>query len=308
MASPLFAVMFYLSFLFVGADPAEPSALSTVLIFYLIFTGLFDAPHIFSTFSRTYKDPVERSRNPWLHWMVLAIAVSLSVGTSQLGRSDVFLTLLNFYGAWHIVKQNIGFIRMYQRLNPALQTAHSRYEIHIVIAGLFFFYLFGHSDVEEFFREVWWTSTLLLALRIFICLSLFYYSFHIAIDNYRVWKSTGSVNLPKLGMIFSSLFLVFWLAALKVNPLMLIALSTIGHDLQYQAWMWFYNKKRFSISWARVALLLSLMVGAVIALGPEPVTPIYNGVVLWHYFIDGIIWKFSSSPELLGLLSDEMPT
>jgi hypothetical protein len=91
---------------------------------------------------------------------------------------------------------------------------------------------------------------------------------------------------------------------LDVHPLLLIALSTIGHDLQYQAWMWTYNR-RMSMFKLRPALVcvVCMVIGALIAFGPEQWAPLYNGFVLWHYFIDGFIWRFGTSPELGPMLS-----
>ncbi|HRO66893.1 MAG TPA: hypothetical protein PL182_04955, partial [Pseudobdellovibrionaceae bacterium] len=100
----------------------------------------------------------------------------------------------------------------------------------------------------------------------------------------------------------------FWLSVLNAPPLLLIAISTIGHNIQYQAWMWIYNQRRTRrILVPGLALAISLAVGITMIVSSDLWAIPYNGVVLWHYFIDGHIWHFGSSPELAMMLESNAP-
>lgn len=304
IASPLVAAAFYGIYSLTGGS-LDPENTRT-LTFFLFFTALFDAPHIFQTVSRTHFDPVERSRQRGLIWLLPVAAISISFLSDHLGFVDEFFVLLSLYGAWHIVKQNMGFLRLYQRMNSKFEPVSHRWEPSILIVGLVYFY-FHHegsareilgNQAERVFNSEWFLVSQEMSFWVFV-FSIVAFGW----NNIQCRVRTGGVNVPKLLLMFSSLFLIVWLTFLEVSPLMLLALSTIGHNIQYQAWMWHYQSKR-SEGWKvpSFVLALSLGLGALLLVVPNSLMVIYNGLVLWHYFIDGRIWRFSSSPELAPLL------
>ncbi|MBX3039111.1 MAG: hypothetical protein KF789_00215 [Bdellovibrionaceae bacterium] len=308
IASPLVAVAFYAIYLGTvsatgwTADSADEFA----FLLFLLFTGLFDAPHIFQTFARTHLDEAEYRRHRLLHWTSLAVTITVSIAAYMLDWSDLFLSLLSVYGAWHIIKQNVGFVRIYQKTNRHLEPRHSRLETRLLPLSLIFYYLHGHSDFEDLIRSVFahvpWFNALSI-LQLVSTLTVITLMAIVFWRNFQVFREKGQWNSPKMAMIASSLILVFWLSLLNAPPLLLIAISTIGHNIQYQAWMWIYNQRRTRrVLVPSLALAGSLALGIMMIMGSDLWAIPYNGVVLWHYFIDGHIWHFGAAPELVVML------
>jgi hypothetical protein len=100
------------------------------------------------------------------------------------------------------------------------------------------------------------------------------------------------------------------------NDLFLVAeaLKTAYHDVQYQGWIMHYQRRRFRLGrvvavWIGLALLYGLAVGILEIVGLTHAgwaylfTP-FTMLVLFHYYIDGKIWKLRDYPELRALLTN----
>ncbi len=290
---------------------------AAVLFFFAIFTTFFDAPHIFATIGRSHLDKEEFRRRRVLHLLALPIAIAISVGAPVFGYEDIFLTLFGLYGSWHIMRQNIGFLKLYHRGEPPSKVS-GRWEIYWMYVLLAFYITHETNSVGDIFGN--WPQPIPSSW-----LELLQWTARIALVGLgaliliRAFESKPKfVPWVKLAFIFGSGVLFVWLAFVGAHPLILTAVGTIAHTLQYQGWVWNYHTRRRSVSVARLALGFSMAIGLMIGVGLSdryvfygiilPIATIYNGFVLWHYFVDGYVWRMRDAPELRKIIPRKFAT
>ncbi|MGE0325482.1 MAG: hypothetical protein AB7S68_24355 [Polyangiaceae bacterium] len=295
-----------------GALGLAPRA-ESVLLTYFVFTAFFDHPHIFQTFSRTHLDPIERRRHRFAHTWGLALFI---VGGYALAALKVFPYVIVFaavFGSWHIMRQHWGILRAYKALNNDRAKTDERLDFALFWSGAAALYLHDYTDnppqTEIYGKLVapfpsfpaWFGDGLLWC---FLTV-LFVYVVRQVIKVRR----GEALNLPKLLLLVAALGthgLVFFATA---TPFLVAeALETTYHDLQYQGWVRHYQTQRFARSvakrWLKVGLVYGLVVGCceVLALIDDDrfgwlFVP-FGMIVLWHYWVDGKIWKLRRQPEL----------
>ncbi len=123
------------------------------------------------------------------------------------------------------------------------------------------------------------------------------------------------LNLPKLLLLAAALTTHYFVFFATATPFLVAeALETAFHDVQYCGWMIHYEKRRFpnirhiAFKMLGVGLLYGLVVGVIEIYGLLRVewamwvfVP-FTMIVLYHYYIDGLIWKFGKDPELCRLM------
>lgn len=75
---------------------------------------LVDVAHVFSTLFRVYLDPAARRRDPRLYWGAPAVLYCVGFGLFALG-SHHFWRVLAYAAVFHFVRQQYGFVKLYQR-------------------------------------------------------------------------------------------------------------------------------------------------------------------------------------------------
>lgn len=320
LASPALAGLFL--FLVYGLGV---SLLNGALVVYFLFTLLFDAPHIFQTFSRTHADPAEFRRHRLLHLTLLPTLIALCILLFGLGRYRELSVFFQAFGAWHIARQNIGFLKLYQRLgsdsglerNLDLVTYYAAWFACMVHTPLVYL---PEDTIDNALTNVMlqWAKDYPLAMGLVEHGSAIVFGAFATASLGRtiVLGLMGrALNLPKLlfmwttiaNYLFVFVLLRRWVA---VPALAIVALETVYHDIQYHAFIGHYQRARFpnGITVARRWLAAALAYGAVVVLveayfieweeySDALFIPIM-AVVMWHYYIDGRIWKFGKSPEL----------
>jgi hypothetical protein len=141
-----------------------------------------------------------------------------------------------------------------------------------------------------------------------------------------VWgfRQTGRVmagksfNLPKvllMGAALSTHYFVFFATA---TPFLVAeALETVYHNVQYQGWILHYQRRRFGVGvllpWLGAALAYGVLVGTVevfdlldVAWAKYAFVPC-AALVIFHYYVDGKIWRMRDDPELRRLLMPAKP-
>lgn len=295
--------------LFVTQQGASWSTLSeeNVLIFFMLFTAIFDAPHIFQTFYRTHWDGLEFPRRRFFHSFSVLLAIGVALFSDSIGLRDLFLTLLGVYGSWHILKQNIGFVKLY-----GIKIDEDRIQTKWRIWTLYFLLLFvllnETNPVNEVFQRLREFHSLYISLWLLSLAGLLLGLFQTL---RRDVKKFHLVHIFFYATIFNFVFLSY----LNIHILIMTALGTMAHNIQYQAWMWLYERRQSQnkvLPWGW--LLGTLSLGVLLAFPTTSrlniqlmqfdwLTMTYNGLVLWHYFIDGRIWRFSQMPELKVMVS-----
>lgn len=283
-----------------------------ILITYFLFTAVFDHPHIFQTFSRTHADRVEYKRHRGTHTFGLALFVLTGFLLSAKGYESQLIVFAALFGTWHIVRQHWGFLRVYKARNDDFEPVDNWLDGLTFYSGMVAFVLYDYTgnppdtviygkliahfpNAPEWLGEAAWYFFL-------VCLVLF-----VGRQLHRL--ATGRpINVPKLLLMAAAMGthgLVFFFTA---TPFLIAeALETAYHNVQYQGWVMHYQRRRFGAhvvrKWLGVALLYGLIVGAIEIAGLLDrtwswlFTP-FAMAVLYHYWVDGKIWRMRQAPEL----------
>ena len=288
-----------------------------ILVTYFVFTAFFDHPHIFQTFARTHGDRMEFERRKTLHTWGIAGFIAAGVGVILMGWEGQLIVFAAIYGTWHIIRQHFGFLRLYKSLNGDKAALDNWLDYGTFYTGAFACLLNDYSGQREAIQiygdlkvrfpdlpsgmgEGLWAVFLALL---------------VALGFRQVWLvATGRrPNLPKLLLMGAALTTHWFVFFATATPFLVAeALETAYHDVQYQGWIMHYQRRRFQVKhvvlkWGLVALAYGVCVGAVETLGlMRPglawlFVP-FTMLVIWHYYVDGRIWKFSQDPELREML------
>lgn len=299
----------------------------SVLLTYFIFTACLDLPHIFQTFSRTHADPDEFRRHPHLYTWGLALFLLCGFLFVPTGLEPWAIGWVSLYGSWHIVRQHHGIIRLYHGLNEPQRHGDHRLDSWCIQISLLACVVYDYVELSDeplvpltvfgshfgwfpVIPEEWgnlaialgWMAVGLIVLR----------QLHLA--------SQGQpLNLPKLLVMGMALLTHFCIFVVAVVPFLVAgALETAYHNVQYHAFVAVYQQRRFpqirhvALRWLGAALLYGLIAGTIEVLGYTQAlfywlfAP-FSMLTLFHYWIDGRIWRFSQAPELKVLFQASPP-
>jgi hypothetical protein len=292
----------------------------SILITYFFFTALFDHPHIFQTFARTHADKDEFQKRKGLYTWGLAGFIAAGFVGVALKWEAYLIVGAAVYGTWHIMRQHYGFLKIYKALNDDRAPLDNWLDGLTYFTGMFACFFNDYGDVRgplvvygsvkvsvpnlpgEWGEGLWVVFLVLLTLFGFRQVGR-------AMLGHRV-------NLPKILLMLSALGTHYFVFFATATPFLVAeALETAYHDVQYHAWMAHYEKRRFpgirhvALKWGATALAYGCIVGMIEIKGllqPDSwamwaFIP-FTMVVIFHYFVDGLIWKMSDYPELGKLL------
>jgi hypothetical protein len=301
-----------------GLAPSGPAALLT----YLAFTALLDLPHIFQTFSRTHQDPVEFARRKTLYTWGLPVIMASGLLVPALHLEAPFVAFMAIYGSHHIIRQHVGFLKLYQGLNdpPGPDRLLDRLALELALYACVL-----HDYVAEFAGQLArtvpvygkWTATAPVLPEVLVAgLTQLAWAVLAAWGARQLYRAMlgHAVNWPKLLLMAAALathYVVFLVAA--VPFLVAEALETAYHDAQYHGWVMHYQRRRFpavprvALKWGGAALAYGLVAGTIEVLGYTHdvfywVFAPLGMLTLFHYWIDGRIWRFGRCPELREVL------
>lgn len=264
---------------------------------------MIDGPHVYSTFTRALFDKGERASIGRL-WMILfplcalCCLAALTVGNWPLSF------LIFTWGHFHISKQHMGFVMMYKR--KAGERQGMALDKHYSIVSLllppayFLTALFGlHVPLIAFLIPA-------------IVLTAFYVQ--------RQARS-GSLSFPKLTLLaaFTSLSWAahIYAAADPTSPdriLAAIVATNVGHSIQYLKLMWFHNNNRYAEQGGLLGTTsrrwLYFFAAAFLLALPANTAQRYNAIAasfmlgfsLFHYILDGRIWRVRGDKALASAL------
>jgi hypothetical protein len=290
-----------------------------ILITYFIFTAILDHPHIFQTFSRTHYDFNEFAKRKMLYTWGLGGFVAFGFVILALGWEAYLIVGAAFYGTWHIMRQHYGLIKIYKGLNRDYDRLDQWIDGLTFWVGMLSCFFYDYSDIHGPLviygdLKVWFPtvpSSIGETGRIIFVLLLIVLTVR-TIVKYRQKKA---INIPKLILMAASLGTHYGVFFLTATPFLVAeALETAYHDVQYHGFVMHFQRQRFPnikrivLKWFGVAMLYGLIVGVIEILGLlnrgwamwlfVPSTMI----VVFHYYVDGLIWKLRDNPELKSLL------
>ncbi len=290
---------------------------ASVLITYFVFTALFDHPHIFQTFSRTHGDDAEFRRHRRTHTWGLAALIAAGFVISAAGWSPQLIVFAAIFGQWHIMRQHWGFIRIYKRRNDDLARWDNLVDGAVFYLGMAAFFLYDYTGNP---RETVIYGALKAPFPNLpdLLVDAVWYGFCVALAIYaarQLWRVRRGrrLNTPKLLFMTAALSthgLVFFFTA---TPFLVAeALETAYHNVQYQGFIAHYQKRRFAVrGLAGRWLLWAMVYGAIV--GVIEIVALYwpscswlfvpfAMIVIYHYYVDGKIWRMSTAPELAQAL------
>lgn len=318
----------------------------------LVFLGffwavVFDGPHVWATFSRTYLDAEERVQRARLLygcalWFILGPVL---VWSTQWTRVEFFAKAFFFFASlwayYHLVKQHYGFMVLYKKKNhdlAGLDNALDRVFLVSTLAYPFLSMILKYPPAHDYLP-------LSIGPVFEGVLDRFLYGLMLAIiflwmmrQAYR-WLNLEAINLPKY-LLLAACIPMHWIMIAAVirsntNPVALVPLLTIYHNIQYHRLVWFHNvnkyhqaeaSRRFGFAvvanktflrYAIFALLFNFIyqlprsfVGAtnnymtLQALAAS----FFWGYAFTHYYPDAKIWRVRRDPALNRVLQMDEAT
>jgi len=310
-----------------------------LLIAVVIFV-LLDNSHQVASLPLTIFDPETMKRAAPIYLGgaaaigAAAIVISLYPGTLV---AKMWASLVVYWGAWHIIRQHYGFLRLYQARDKPADARLAQAEVYALYSGAAFPYFYNLANgwagegIEKMLYRIpvpSWSPWIVLA----IFAASFGYVLADAFRRMAAKKPMVTRRLLHVALVVSN----FWLGLLwfgSDNLILAVLFITSYHDLQYHAVVWFVGKKRVAPETAAVrpavrrmfgsmtAFVVAILAGALLQsllrnefqlvgkLLPESAATaalfaLVTSYSYMHYFFDGKMWKLSTDARLraeLGL-------
>jgi hypothetical protein len=278
-------------------------------VVFIGFATLFDTPHLVQTLTRTHVDRTELRRHPWQHTLLPAALLALGCASIPGGWSFYVYELGGAYGIWHILRQNVGFMRLYSRLGGGRGAWDTFEESAYMLAGTG---AMAELLLSRPFVTFASPGTSLAMRLVFLAGAASCAVAQVLRALRREPQHPGRILLcdTTLALMFGLAFVV------RARPELVLAVGTIGHDLQYFAWIHRYQRHRYAerprlrLGWWVVSLAAGVLYGAAEIAGAGVSDSVaaylvmaFMMLAIYHYYIDGVIWRVSSQPELGGMFS-----
>lgn len=310
-----------------------------LLLALLIFV-LLDNSHQVASLPLTIFDPATMKRAAPVYLGgaaaigAAAIVISLYPGTFV---AQLWISLVLYWGAWHIIRQHYGFLRLYQAREKPENPRVAQAEVVALYSGASFPYFLNlsHGWASEGLGAMLyrvpvpvWSAWVVLAIFV---VSL---GFVLAdtLSRLRLRKPAVSKRLLHVLLVVSN----FWIGLLwagREDILIAVLFITSYHDLQYHAVVWHVGRKRAAAAAEPVRpavrrmfgsmgmFVLAVLGGALLqaflrndfqlagSVLPESTITVaafalFTSYSYMHYFFDGKMWKLSQDARLraeLGL-------
>lgn len=138
-----------LSLIPVGAW-VSPSG-SYPLLMWLLTVLFIDVAHVWSTIFRSYLDPDELRRRPWLYSLVPLIAFA-SAFAAALHSVAMFWTFLAYMAVYHFVRQQFGWVALLNRKDAKLTRFERYLDVFVIYASTVFPVVWWHGHLPRRFN------------------------------------------------------------------------------------------------------------------------------------------------------------
>jgi hypothetical protein len=227
------------------------------LVLWWAWVLMLDGPHIFATVSRTYLDRRERRTRGRLllgslGWFAAGpLCVGLSVAVGRRLPFELFLAAAGIWAYWHVVRQHYGLMSLYQRKNGDTHPVDRRIDSLTLYVGLllpFVAFSLTHPSArrmlglgtqpgpELLLTQGCWAAVLAVV-------ALF------AARQVQRWRAGVGINGPKVLLLAAALGLSALLfsppVVARIEFLMVAAVVTAFHNMQYHGIVWFYHRNRY---------------------------------------------------------------
>jgi len=312
-----------------GATIVQPLMMLPMLA---VHTWLFGYDHLLATYTKLAGRPQDRQQN---HHLILYLPPLVMVLLYVLGKTSgmVGLYVLYFFGQFfHTVRQSWGLLQQYrQRAGGLPWDSAWLSEATLWSVPLWGFLNRCAQQPEEFlFQPLWlplvpdWLVVVFGVLSGVLCL-------HFFVTRVKAYRR-GQLALGHTLYMLSHLLIYLGGYVLIEDIGSGWLLVNVWHNVQYLAFVWLYNRRRFAtgiaadsytLSWLsqpgylRAALfyLACLAIASpiyyLLLRGGEQIDELLHtsalptvvivslGLTVSHYLVDGIIWKRKNNPTAL---------
>ncbi len=221
-----------------------------------------NGPHFFATISRTYLDPEEwRQRKALLigslGFLLLGPAViALCLALESRGPFLAFWLFQAVWAYYHVMRQHFGFMALYQKRNGEAVGRDNAADFWIFNLLMLAPAVMWLAQYTELRAALGWPAGLSGSERqLQTVLGLVILAAVVALLAKEIlgYRRTGRVNGPKLLLLaaYVPLHMVLLLhptVAPRADLLLVNAVITFPHSVQYLAFVWFYNRNRYGRS------------------------------------------------------------
>lgn len=206
---------------------------------------LIDVAHVYSTIYRTYLDPLARRHYrfelTWLPFLAFVLMVVLHSLSALL-----FWRCMAYLAVFHFVRQQYGFMRLYQRGEQQAPWKH-RLDATVIYAATLVPLLYWHFSYPRAFQ--WFVPNDMLGAQLPWLASGVLWAYGMLLVVYAVselWpvRRGGGLNLPK-NLLLAGTALSWYLGIVRFNGDVTFTLfNVVGHGVPYMALVWAYGRKR----------------------------------------------------------------
>ncbi len=280
--------------------------LGGIPLIYLTFIWaiVFDGPHVWGTFSRTYLDAQERAERARLLygsavWFVVGpVLVLMTQWLHQGFFAKAFFFAANIWAYYHLVKQHYGFMILYKRKNRDLapmDNALDRLFLVFLLGYPFLSMLINYPAAHDYL-PVTFPSGVESAIDRILFMGMV--AVIILWAGRQIQRAVGqeALNLPKYLLMLGCIPL-HWIVILAVmrwnlSPIALVPLLTLPHNIQYHRLVWFHNSNKYSSA------------GAASRYG----IAVFANETFLRYVIFGLLFDliYQLPRSMIGVVSDNM--
>lgn len=280
---------------------------------WLLLIVLIDVSHVYSTLFRTYldKDMMSRFKTLFLIIPIVSFVVSVLVYT---GSQLWFWRCMAYLAVFHFIRQQYGFLRLYERKEQLNKTKRWIDGLAIYSATLYPL-LYWHFSSERQFN--WFVQGDFILSDIPIIRSILGYLYILILLIYLISElsqiaAKGGVNVPK-NLLLSGTALSWFVGIVWYNSdLSFTLLNVVAHGVPYMALIWMKGRRKLQeqpmsysklvrLALTRYGLPLFILIMTVPALLEEGVWDVF----VWHEqfeHIFGSALNVEVSGSLLNLL------
>jgi hypothetical protein len=261
---------------------------------------LIDVSHVYTTLYRTYFDKTVLQQHRTLLTLMPLLAFILAFLLYALG-TDIFWRLLAYVAVFHFVRQQYGFVKVYNRKEEKnrWQKADEAVIYAATLYPLLYWHCYGPFEFTWFVKDdfmMWRAPVIEKTGFIIYILILLVYMGKEAMQYYRTRTFNWPRNLVIAGTIISWYGGIVYLR----NDMGFTLFNVVTHGIPYMALVWMYGRKQvqtaapgFSGGWRKWAfsgggVLLFLLVPFALAFLEEG---------LWD------TWIWDEKREVFGIFS-----
>lgn len=122
--------------------------------FWLSITIMLDSAHVYGMLFRVYFDKTELSRRPWLYATTPIVAVFICLSAIYINEL-YFWRLLSYVAVYHFIKQQIGWLRIYQKRGQYLSRIDRSIDMTALLSSMIYPLAYWHTHERQF---IWFSK------------------------------------------------------------------------------------------------------------------------------------------------------